>query len=217
MKILLVAATKAEIEPFLTHFSFRDQLPYDKIFGNYQVKVLIGGVGMVATAFSVGKALSEHHFDLAINAGIAGTFRDDIKIGDVCNVKEDIFSELGAEDGDDFLSIESLGFGRITYSAKPNLLFPKLNSLKSVKGITVNTVHGNENSISKIKAQFNPDIESMEGAAFLYCALKHNIPCAQIRAISNYVETRNKASWQIKEAILNLNEFLKQLVLSSSL
>jgi futalosine hydrolase len=208
MKILLVAATKAEIEPFLTHFSFREQLPYDKILGNYQVKVLIGGVGMVATAFSVGKALSEHNFDLAINAGIAGTFSDDIKIGDVCNVKEDIFSELGAEDGDNFLSIESLGFGRITYSAKPNLLFPKLNSLKSVKGITVNTVHGNENSISKIKAQFNPDIESMEGAAFFYACEQRNTACIQIRAISNVVERRNRENWQIGLAIKNLNDTL---------
>lgn len=208
MKILLVAATKAEIEPFLTHFSFREQLPYDKIFGNYQVKVLIGGVGMVATAFSVGKALSEHHFDLAINAGIAGTFKDDIKIGDVCNVKEDIFSELGAEDGDNFLSIESLGLGRGTYFAKPNLLFPKSNNLTSVRAITVNTVHGNENSISKIKAQFNPDIESMEGAAFFYACEQRNTACIQIRAISNVVERRNRENWQIGLAIKNLNDTL---------
>jgi futalosine hydrolase len=208
MKILLVAATKAEIEPFLTHFSFREQLPYDKIFGNYQVKVLIGGVGMVATAFSVGKALSEHHFDLAFNAGIAGTFKDDIKIGDVCNIKEDCFSELGAEDGDDFLSIESLGLGKSTYFAKPNLLFPKSNNLTSVRGITVNTVHGNENSISKIKARFNPDIESMEGAAFFYACEQRNTACIQIRAISNVVERRNRENWQIGLAIKNLNDTL---------
>lgn len=211
MKILLVAATKAEIEPFLTHFSFRDLLPYNKSFGKYQIKVLIGGVGMVATAFSVGKALSEHQFDLAINVGIAGSFVPDLKPGDVCQVKEDTLVELGAEDGDEFLSIEQLGLGRSTYFAKPNLLFPKLNNLKSVKAITVNKIHGNEKSISKIVAQFNPDIESMEGAAFFYVCEQTKTACLQIRTISNAVERRNRENWQIELAIKTLNNTLIQL------
>ena len=41
---------------------------------------------------------------------------------------------------------------------------PKTN-LNHVKAITVNTVHGNEDSISKIINRLNPDIETMEGAA----------------------------------------------------
>ena len=108
MKILLVAATRAEIEPFLTHFSFSDVLPYEKIIRNYQIKVLITGAGKVPTAFSLGKAFSEEHFELAINAGIAGSFNPNIKPGDICLVKEDIFAELGAEDGDEFLDMEML-------------------------------------------------------------------------------------------------------------
>lgn len=211
MKILLVAATKAEIEPFLTHFSFRNLLPYNKSFGRYQVKVLIGGVGMVATAFSVGKALSEHHFDLAINVGIAGSFIPSLKPGDVCQVKEDTLVELGAEDGEEFLSIETLGFGRSTYFEKPDLLFPKLTNLKLVKAITVNKIHGNEKSISKIVAQFNPDIESMEGAAFFYVCEQTKTACLQIRAISNVVERRNREHWQIDLAIKTLNNTLIQL------
>ena len=211
MKILLVAATKAEIEPFLTHFSFRDELPYDKSFGNYQIKVLIGGVGMVPTAFSVGKALSEHHFNLAINVGIAGSFIAELNPGDICQVKEDTFAELGAENGDEFLTIEALGLGRSTYFSKPNLLFPKLNNLMSVKAITVNKVHGNENSISKIVAQFNPDIESMEGAAFFYACEQTKTCCMQIRAISNIVEKRNREKWQIGLAIKKLNDTLIQI------
>jgi hypothetical protein len=70
MKILLVAATRAEIEPFLTHFSFSDVPPHEKTIRNYQIKVLVTGAGMVPTAFSLGKAFSEEHFDLAINFDI---------------------------------------------------------------------------------------------------------------------------------------------------
>jgi futalosine hydrolase len=211
MKILLVAATKAEIDPFLTHFSFRELLPYDKSFGNFQVKVLISGVGMVPTAFCVGKALSEHRFDLAINVGIAGSFTDKLIPGDVCQVNEDTFTELGAEDGDEFLSIEKLGLGKSTYFSKPNLLFPNLINLKSVKAITVNKVHGNEKSISNILTRFNPAIESMEGAAFFYACEQSKTSCIQIRSISNKVERRNRDNWQIGLAIKNLNDTLIKL------
>lgn len=208
MKILLVAATRAEIEPFLTHFSFSDVLPYEKTIRNYQIKVLITGAGMVPTAFALGKALSVEHFELAINAGIAGSFNPNLKPGDICMVKEDIFIELGAEDGDDFLSMEILGLGRSSYVAKPNPSFTKHRNLREVKAITVNKVHGNEHSILKTMAHFNPEIESMEGAAFFYACDQSNTSCIQIRAISNFVERRNRENWKIELAVNTLNDTL---------
>jgi futalosine hydrolase len=41
----------------------------------------------------------------------------------------------------------------------------------------------------------------MEGAAFMYACLVHGIPFAQIRAVSNIVERRNRAAWKMNEAI----------------
>jgi futalosine hydrolase len=211
MKILLVAATRAEIDPFLTHFSFSDVLPYEKTIRNYQIKVLITGAGMVPTAFSLGKAFSEEHFELAINAGIAGSFNPNLKPGDICLVKEDIFVELGAEDGDEFLSMDILGLGKSNYLSKPNPSFTKHRKLKEVKAITVNKVHGNELSILKTIAHFNPEIESMEGAAFFYACEQSNTPCIQIRAISNFVERRNRENWKIELAVNTLNDTLIHL------
>ena len=46
----------------------------------------------------------------------------------------------------------------------------------------------------------------MEGAAFLFCCMKENIPCVQIRSISNFVEKRNKDNWNIPLAIENLHK-----------
>jgi futalosine hydrolase len=46
----------------------------------------------------------------------------------------------------------------------------------------------------------------MEGAAVFYVAMKMNIPCIQIRSISNYVERRNRESWKIKEALESLTK-----------
>ena len=136
------------------------------------------------------------------------------------NITSDCFSELGAEDGEKFISMEKLrllpplrgGLGR---GQTPMLFRNKtLNQLSSVKGITVNTVHGNATSIKKIVSRVKPDVESMEGAAFMQVCSDLKIPCFQIRSISNYVERRNKKNWNIPLSIKNLNKKLIEIIIS---
>jgi futalosine hydrolase len=206
MKILLTSATLNEIKPFMDHFSLT--AGSNKVFSN-EVYILITGVG-VATAFALGRTLSENRFDLAINAGIAGSFNREIPLGEVVNVIEDCFAELGAEDDNKFISIDQLGFGESKVT--PQNLSWQNSEQRGVSAITVNKVHGNERSIEKTILQHNPDIESMEGAAFFYACNQVNLPSVQLRAISNYVEKRNRESWNIGLAVKNLNEVLIQLI-----
>ena len=84
--------------------------------------------------------------------------------------------------------------------------------MKKVKSITVNTVHGNENSIQEIVKRLNPDVESMEGAAVFQACKEFVIPCMQIRAISNKVEKRNKSNWDMPLAIKNLNIAVENII-----
>jgi futalosine hydrolase len=74
-----------------------------------------------------------------------------------------------------------------------------------VTGVTVNTVHGHEPTIAALLERGHADVESMEGAALLYACLLQGVPCAQVRAVSNYVERRNRAAWKMGEAIDALN------------
>ncbi|UKT63528.1 futalosine hydrolase [Pedobacter mucosus] len=198
MKTLVVAATKAELAFFYQHFN----LPQGDFVESKNFDLLITGVGMVATAFSLGKYLSSK-YGIVINFGIAGCFDRSIELGSVVNVTLDIFAELGAENGDEFLAINDLGFGESHYLAKNRL---KLN-LPSVKGITVNCVTGSEKSINNLVQRLNPVTESMEGAAVFFACKQQNIDCVQIRSISNYVEPRDKENWKIGLAIKNLNDF----------
>jgi futalosine hydrolase len=107
--------------------------------------------------------------------------------------------------------MEILGLGKSNYLPKPNPSFTKQRNLKEVKAITVNKVHGNELSILKTIAHFNPEIESMEGAAFFYACEQSNTSCIQIRAISNFVERRNRETWKIELAVNTLNDTLIHL------
>jgi futalosine hydrolase len=202
MKILVVAATRAELTGLFTAFGI---LPADFV-QTPKFDVLVTGVGMTATAFALGQRLPAG-YQLVLNLGIAGCYDRSIPLGSVLNIVTDEFSELGAENGDGFLSIKDLGFGEAGYAAKYDPRYIELTSLKKSKGITVNTVHGNTQSIAAIVKRVAPGTESMEGAAVFYCCYKTGTPCIQIRSISNYVEERNRDSWEIGLAIKNLNSW----------
>lgn len=217
MKILLVSATKFEIAPLLKKLKIfsarRDVSSYR--FEKHSIDVLITGVGMTAAAFHLGKTLNKK-YDLAINTGLAGSFRKNISPGSVVNVSSDCFGDLGAEDGKKQLTLKELGLTKsITYPCgyfRIKSARKIISSLPQVKGITVNTVHGNSASIKKAIKKFNPNIESMEGAAFFMACNHEKIPCIQIRAISNYVERRNKKKWKIELAVQNLCASIEQIL-----
>jgi futalosine hydrolase len=89
---------------------------------------------------------------------------------------------------------------------------PALDSLRKVKGITVNKVHGHTQSIGQLLEVIQPDIETMEGAAFLYACQSIGLKCLQLRSISNYVDSRDRTAWNIPLAIRNLNQTLAELL-----
>jgi len=222
MRILIVAATAPEIDKLVADLRFADfdcdqcaniTPELKTAYNGHEISVLITGAGMVATAFVMGKHLAQNQYDLAINLGIAGSFDKGFALGDVVEISEDTLAELGAEDDEDFITIDRLGLGESTFRSTYTL--PGDFNLQKANAITVNTVHGNDASIKKLSGYIDAQIESMEGAAFFYACKQVGVPALQIRAVSNYVEKRNRDAWQIGLAIKNLNtfaeEFLKKL------
>jgi futalosine hydrolase len=207
MRILFVAATEFEVESLKFKVkSLENESNFEP--STLNLNLLITGVGMVATAFALGRELAVNQYDLAINLGIAGSFDRDIALGDIVEITEDTIAELGAEDDETFVPINEMGFGESNFKAGGQLsAIYKGHAVRQATAITVNTVHGNEASIQKIQQRLNAQIESMEGAAFFYACREAGVPAVQIRAVSNYVEKRNRDAWQIGLAVKNLNTF----------
>lgn len=218
MKILIVAATEIEVEPL--HKALKTSFP--QFLNSAAPEFLITGIGMVATAYALGKELASDKYGLILNAGIAGSYNRNINIGDVVNVMSDTIYEMGAEDGNNFIPFHKLGIEKLSETnMNDNIIINKthienetITKLLKVNGITVNTIHGNEESIKKIIQNYNPEIETMEGAAFMFACTHANLPYCQIRSISNYVEKRNTNNWNIKLAIENLNKTLMEIIKS---
>jgi len=216
MHILIVVATHAEIAPLVAEMGrARDTSLVQRYQrGPHEVDVLTTGVGMVATAARCSRALAMDDYAVAFNFGICGSFDPAFAPGRVVHVVSEALPELGAEDGDVFLTAGELDLpganqfpfdgGRIRNVTRP--INPVLEQLPEVDGITVNTVHGNQQSIAAIRARCAPHVESMEGAAFLYSCLIRHLPCAEVRAVSNVVERRNRSVWKVDQAIAALAE-----------
>ena len=213
--MLIVAATAAEIDPLLAALKPRSNSDGLRSCsrGHHDIDVLTTGVGMVATAAWSSRVLAVREYDVALNLGVCGSFDRDIPVGAVVHVVSEELPEMGAEADDAFLTLHDLKLlarddfpfrdGRLM-NAEPPTIDP-LQQLPRVRGITVNTVHGRDSSIAAVRQRCEPQVETMEGAAFMYACLIRGTRFAEIRAVSNAVEKRNRAAWKLREAIDNLN------------
>ena len=208
MKILIIAATQSELEPI--------QQKLGKGKAPFEITYLATGVGMIATTFELTSVLTKTHFDLAINIGIAGAFDRSIELGEVVEVVKDQFAEELVEDGDDLKSYHQIGLRDEDEApfvkGVLNNSYQTVSEFKKANAITVNKVHGNDFSIKRIKERLDPQVESMEGAAFFYTCNRMEVPTLQLRAISNYVEKRNREEWKIGLALNNLAEATASLI-----
>lgn len=222
MRVLVVSATRPEVAPLISHID--NPVSHHRVLsgslGRHKVDLLLTGVGMVATAVWCTRALAIGGYDVAVNLGVCGSFSDALPSPTVVHVTSDSFPELGAEDGPRFLPLSELGLlsadefpwsgGRLVNAEWPSL--PGLADLPAVAGITVNTAHGDERSIAEVAGRCAPDVESMEGAAFMYACLVAGIPFAQVRAVSNRVERRNRDAWNIAGAVQELGRVALRLL-----
>lgn len=217
MRLLIAAATSFEIELFTAHlqrkFQEIDTNHYCK--DNLEVYVCITGIGSMQTTFHLMEVIGKFNPHFCLQAGVAGTFNKETALGSLVIVREEMLGDLGVDDNGrfrDMFEIELMQANKKPYVDKRlvNMFqdFPLRLNLPFVSGITVNTVSGSQSNIDHRAEYFEPDVETMEGAAFHYVCLKKRIPFLQVRAISNYVEPRDRSKWQMKLAIENLNEWM---------
>jgi futalosine hydrolase len=213
MYILLAAATPFEIQPTLDILEARSLLQWDR---------LITGVGALATTWSLIRQIDSRRPDLIIQAGIAGSFAP-LPAGETLAIKEETLGDLGVWEEGGFRTLfdlhlaepDSLPFSGGKLVNPYGRLF-SLSGLRPVAGITVNEITTDPARIAwhRRSSQQNegPAVESMEGGALHFVALREKIPFLQIRSVSNEVGVRDKSKWEIPTAIRTLNECLVSLM-----
>jgi futalosine hydrolase len=222
MKILLVSATDMETAPF------RESFPGNKgnvegkkesVHSPIEICFLTTGIGMLATAARLTAAVIQSPPDLIIQAGIAGSFSNNLALGAVYRVASEMIADMGVKENGEWKDVFDLGladsntppyYDRRLMAMEPGFL--DLVGLNPVLAITVNEITKAPERLELLKEKYRPELESMEGAALHFVGLENGIPFLQLRAVSNYIGERNKAHWRIREAITNLNEKLAMII-----
>jgi futalosine hydrolase len=213
MDILLIAATNFEIQPTINFLAARDY-----IFGNNRFNVQIAGIGSMSTAYWLTKTIEKKRPGLIIQAGIGGSFSPDYPPGSLVLVNEEVSGDLGVEENNEFKDVFDMGLPQITdpYTGKSlvnnHVDLLQQQKLPLVKAVTISEITTRPERMRQLQQNYQPVVESMEGAAFHYVALIEKIPYMQLRAVSNFVGERDKNKWKMKEAINLLNEKLMEIV-----
>jgi futalosine hydrolase len=185
--------------------------PYDAILGA-GFTVLAAGVGpaaaaaATATALSLGKHLNDHQYSLVVSAGIGGGFAGRSVVGEVVEATAIVAADLGAQTADGFKSVAALGFGSVEISAA------ELGIKGALRGpiFTVSTVTGTAQRAQELAAR-GGFAEAMEGFGVAEAAVRYGVPVGELRAISNAVGLRDRASWDIPGALAALTEAVQSL------
>ncbi|NOT51504.1 MAG: futalosine hydrolase [Chitinophagaceae bacterium] len=211
--ILVVAATAKEIEPFLEIVRQNSGL-----IAGHTIDVLISGIGLTSATYHLSRQVILKRSQLIIQAGVAGCFDKKMALGSVVAVKQDTIADESVIELKKLKTIFDLKLvpqNKFPYSGgwliNKNNVLSKIK-LKKVKGISVNQITSSKQVIAFYKNDFDPVVESMEGAALHYVASSEKIPFIQLRSISNYIGERNKKNWDMKNAIINLNKELIRLL-----
>jgi len=210
--ILVVSATEAECAQTLFEMIERKAISPWLNSGTFQgqrIEVLLTGIGSVATTFRLTQTLMLRPYSRAIAIGIAGSFYDDIAIGETVQITEDCLADLGIDNNGQFLNLREERISCDDFDSDFIInLSPAFSHHRKVRGVTVQTASGSKTRIDDLVQRFHPQVETMENAAFFYVCRKHNISFSSFRAISNKVEPRNRKNWRIDEAVKNVNETL---------
>ncbi len=180
--------------------------------------ILITGIGLMSTTYALTRQIQLRKPDIIIQAGIAGSFDKSIPLGTVVAVKKETVADLGVVEGNTLKTVFHLGLSRSgQFPFSKGWLINRSETLKKsglplVTGISVNEITTSSRKIKMYEERFRPVTESMEGAALHYTALMENVPFVQIRALSNFTGERNKARWELKKSITNLNNEVDKFI-----
>lgn len=179
--------------------------------GDLRFRVVTAGVGVAAASVTTARQLTQEPgvYGLVVNMGIAGGFSEYAKVGSVVVATEIVAADLGAETQDGFSPLDELGFGSTRVAVDEQLASDVAEALRGAglsartgPVLTVTTVTGTAETASALAARVPGAVaEAMEGFGVAVAARDAGLAVMEIRAISNPVGPRDRATWKIKEAL----------------
>ena len=188
--------------------------------GQANVRLVEGGLGSVNTAHALSCALQSWNPDLVLQLGVGGAYPNaGLEVGDLALAEAENYGDLGVRTSQGWESSELIGIPVIRgdvdfYNHFPldrSLVTRAHQMLDSRNGsaaselrvgpfVTVQECTGTTELGIERAGRFAAICENMEGAAGAHICRLFDVPFLEIRGISNMVEDRRTARWEIPRA-----------------
>ena len=196
---LIVTATEQEMNPVAAQLA-----------GIPGWTPLVAGVGCLETAVALTQFLAHSHgkIQAIINCGVAGAF---VGAGptllDICLAAHETQTDIGIWTASGIIDFDTIRIP--TRFPLDPLLLEKARAILLAQGIqpwvgpfvSVMAVSGILSLGESRRKQHQALCENMEGAAVAHVAQAFQLPCLELRAVSNMVVDRDPSLWQLAKAI----------------
>ncbi len=207
--IVAVAATEIEMIPFQT--------------GCDGVETLLTGMGPVEACVKLARFLADHRgrFEAVINFGVGGAYPESgLELLDICLANDEVLGDLGIchKDSIELFDPEKLPVTNFI-KMDGDLLQQAGKALAELgekytagRFVTVSCATATAARGAMLRETYAAICENMEGAAVARVCREFDIPCLEIRCISNMVEDRNVVNWRLEEACKKVGYVTAELV-----
>ena len=195
----------------------------------------VSGTGKTNAAHAATVLIREYSPRLLVNFGVGGAYPPaGLALGDVMVAESEIYGDEGVRDSDGFHGAEYMGIpflqrGRKKYYnefaldrglsrralASASSVFKGADEARKVgagRFITVSTCTGTRERAAELGQKWGAICENMEGAAIAHICALYGIPLIEIRGVSNIVDERDKAEWDLGLASRNCCKAVVQLL-----
>jgi futalosine hydrolase len=238
--IVITASTKMELSLLLRESS---AVPISGIghlqafsgnIGDREVILALTGIGKVNAACAATLLLERFTPEFVVNTGCGGAFPGcGLAVGGLAIAASETFADEGVQTPEGWRGLELIGipvfegrgeriFNRLPLS--PEFAAGALQcatecgfSAEMGPFLTVSTCSGTWAQAEELLGRYPGGIcENMEGAALAQVALIYGVPLLEVRGISNMVEDRDLARWDLKSAITEVQKFILKFLVSPS-
>lgn len=171
---------------------------------------LVAGVGCLETALTLSRFLAAApcQFQGIINCGVGGAFVGaGPRLLDLCLADHETQADVGIWLADGIADFDSLSVP-VRFSLRGPLLSRARqiltgHGLQAFVGpfVSVFAVSGTAGRGKALRQRYQAICENMEGAAVARVAQAFDLPCLEMRSISNMVTDRDPSQWQLLDAM----------------
>jgi futalosine hydrolase len=197
---------------------------------NQNVIFSLSGIGKTNAAHTATLLIRDYSPYLVIHCGVGGAYPSaGLAVGDIAVATGEVYGDEGVETTDGFHGTDFLGIPLLKKQGKTYFNeFPldkklaeravnssqAISTVKSGIFVTISTCSGKRKKARKLQKKYNALCESMEGAAIAHICAMYGVPLIELRGISNIVEDRDTATWDIQRASENCQKAVMNILRS---